>query len=164
LTWIDVVNTERVGEHELTQRAFELRFRREPNQGQSLSKLHERMRSALDCALTTIASSRDAAHRSAAPRRGNSVTDLDTCAPSTALTTASVIAENEWSAVRSRTLRRPTMSPAIGNEMIWREPLASSLKPTRLENECLVSALTFQRGLPTSLDCYGVGLQPRQPL
>jgi hypothetical protein len=42
------------------------------------------------------------------------------CELSTAFTTASVSAEKEWSAVRSKMLRSPTMSPAIGKEMTIR--------------------------------------------
>jgi hypothetical protein len=47
--------------------------------------------------------------------------------PSTGLTTPSVNAEKEWSTVRNRTLRNPTMSPAMGKEMIWRPPSRSNL-------------------------------------
>ena len=121
---VDVNGSEaqRVGNDKLAERTPEFGFRGLAYQAQSLSQLHEEMSRALDgvarptltrCS-TTIASSRDAAHNSAAPRRGNSVTHFMTCVPSTGLTTASVKAEKEWSAVRRRTLRKATMSPAIG--------------------------------------------------
>jgi hypothetical protein len=71
-----------------------------------------------------MASSREAVSTEA----GNSMTHLMMCVPSTGFTTtASVNAEKEWSAVRKRTLRNPTMSPAMGNEMIWRPPSGNSL-------------------------------------
>ena len=67
--------------------------------------------------------------------------------------------------MRSRTLRSPTMSPAIGNEMICRPPSGSSLiaaGPARLENEGLVAGLPFLGELLAPLHSEGIRLQVRK--
>ena len=65
-----------------------------PCWGRAASRLALRRPMLTRCS-TTMASSREAAHRSAAPRRGKSVTHFRMRAPSMEVTTASVKAEKE---------------------------------------------------------------------
>src|SRR4029453_11896649 len=100
---VDGRQPECVRQHELGEWALELGFCGKSDQTQPFGQFHEQMSGTLDGARrpiltrcsTTMASSREAAHMSAAPRRGNSVVHLTICVPSTGLTAASVKAENE---------------------------------------------------------------------
>src|SRR6187402_963610 len=75
---VDGGQPESIGQHELTEWAFEFGFSGEPDQAEPLGQLHEEMSGALkgtapadvDKVFHTMASSREAAQSNAAPNRG----------------------------------------------------------------------------------------------
>ena len=125
--------SQRIGEHELGDRAFEFGLRAEADQAQAFGQFHKEVSRAFQSIapanVDQVLDNHGLVPR-CSPHEGcteaGKLGDM-MCVPSTGLTTPSVNAEKEWCTVLKSTLRSPTMSPAMGNEMIWRPPLGNSL-------------------------------------